>query len=80
MAAYRAGDDPACDAALLAAGEAGKAEPAVAGTAAFYRAMSLHRRGRIDEARKLATEAAATMKPCRPTTRTRWPAAPVTTT
>ncbi len=63
MAAYRAGDDPACDAALLAAAEAGKGIPAVAGTAAFYRAMSLHRRGRIDEARKLAAEAAATMKP-----------------
>ena len=63
MAAYRAGDDPACDAALLAAGEASKDIPAVTITSAFYRAMSLHRRGRTDEARKLATEAAATMKP-----------------
>ena len=63
MAAYRSGDDPACDAALLSAGEAGEDIPAVAGTSAFYRAMSLHRRGRVDEARTLATEAAATMKP-----------------
>ena len=53
----------ACDAALLAAGEAGKGIPGVTGTSAFYRAMSLYRRGRIDEARKLATEAAAKMKP-----------------
>jgi hypothetical protein len=63
MAAYRGGDDPACDEALLAAGEAGKGIPLVTGTSAFYRAMSLHRRGRTDEARKLATEATATMKP-----------------
>ena len=63
MAAYRGGDDPACDAALSVAGEAGTGIPAVAGTSAFYRSMRLHRRGRIDEARKLATEAAAAMKP-----------------
>ena len=35
----------------------------VTGTAAFYRAMSLFRQGKNDEARKLATEAAAKMKP-----------------
>ena len=35
----------------------------ISGAAAFYRAMSLHRRGLVDEARKLATGAAATMKP-----------------
>ena len=46
MSAYRAGDDPACDAALLATGEAGKGIPEVTITSAFYRAMSLHRRGR----------------------------------
>jgi len=63
MAEYRGGDDPACEEALLAAEEAGKDIPQVTGTSAFYRAMSLHRRGRLDEARTLATEAAAKMKP-----------------
>ncbi len=63
MAAYRGDDDPACDEALLAAAEAGKGIPLVTGTSAFYRAMSLHRRGKVEEARKLATEAAAKMKP-----------------
>jgi tetratricopeptide (TPR) repeat protein len=62
MAAYRAGDDSACDEPLLAA-EDGKNNRHVRGTSAFYRAMSLHRRGKLDEARKLATEAAATMRP-----------------
>ena len=33
------------------------------GTAAFYRAMSLFRQGKKDEARRLATEAAGKMKP-----------------
>jgi hypothetical protein len=37
--------------------------PPVAGTSTFYRAMSLFRHGKENEARKLATEAAATMKP-----------------
>ncbi len=35
----------------------------VPGTSAFYRSMSLFRQGKEDEARKLATEAAAKMKP-----------------
>jgi hypothetical protein len=62
MAAYRIGDDSACDGPLLAA-EGAKDNRHVSGTSAFYRAMSLHRRGKRDEARKLATEAAATMRP-----------------
>lgn len=63
MAAYRAGDDPACDAALRTADEAGKDIPAVTGISAFYRAMSLFRQGKKDEARMLATGAAAKMRP-----------------
>ena len=35
----------------------------LAGMSSFYRAMSLFRQGKNDEARKLATEAAAKMKP-----------------
>ena len=35
----------------------------VSSISAFYRAMSLFRQGKTDEARKLATEAAAKMKP-----------------
>jgi hypothetical protein len=38
-------------------------DPHVTGTSAFYRAMSLFRQGKKDEARQLATEAAAKMKP-----------------
>jgi ABC-type branched-subunit amino acid transport system ATPase component len=37
--------------------------PNGAGTAAFYRAMSLFRQGKADEARTLAAAAAAKMKP-----------------
>jgi hypothetical protein len=48
---------------LLAAAKAAPDNPHVTGTSAFYRAMSLFRQGKNDEARKLATEAAATMKP-----------------
>jgi hypothetical protein len=43
--------------------EAGSHDPHVAGTSAFYRAMSLFRRGQQDEAQQLATQAAAKMKP-----------------
>ena len=63
MAAYRAGDDSACDEALRGAEAAGPATSLVSDTAAFFRAMSLHRRGRVVEARQTATEAAAAMKP-----------------
>ena len=48
---------------LRPAAEAGPNNPHVTGTSAFYRAMSLFRQGKKDEARKLATEAAAQMKP-----------------
>ncbi len=63
MAAYRAGDDPACDEALRIAAEARSTLPLVADTAAFFRAMSLHRQGQGDEARRLASEAATRMTP-----------------
>jgi tetratricopeptide (TPR) repeat protein len=66
MAEYRSGNYAAADKALLAAAQAVTNPDYVAwvkGTAAFYRAMSLFRQGKKDEARKVATEAAATMKP-----------------
>jgi WD40 repeat protein/tetratricopeptide (TPR) repeat protein/tRNA A-37 threonylcarbamoyl transferase component Bud32 len=63
MAEYRSGNDKAAEEALLAAAKAGPNNRHVTGTAAFYRAMSLFRQGKADEARKLATEAAARMKP-----------------
>jgi serine/threonine protein kinase/tetratricopeptide (TPR) repeat protein len=62
MAEYRSGNDVAAQKALLAAQEAGG--PAwLPGTTSFYRAMSLFRQGKRGEARKLAAEAAAGMKP-----------------
>ncbi len=63
MAEYRCGDDTAAAQALLAAAKAGSNNPSVTGIAAFYRAMSLFRQGKKDEARKLAIETAAQMKP-----------------
>ena len=68
MAEYRNGHFAAADAALLAAAKGAKAtpdkdNPQVPGTSAFYRAMSLFRQGKEDEARQLATEAAVKMKP-----------------
>jgi hypothetical protein len=63
MAEYRSGHFTEADAALVAAADGAKNNPPVAGTAAFYRAMSLFRQGKETEARKLATAAAATMKP-----------------
>lgn len=61
MAEYRSGHFAAADEALLATAKAGK-DTVVAGIAAFYRAMSLFRQGKKDEARELAT-AAARVKP-----------------
>jgi hypothetical protein len=58
MAEYRSGHFAEADAALIAAKQLG-----LTGTGAFYRAMSLFRQGKVNEARKLATEAAAKMKP-----------------
>jgi hypothetical protein len=62
MAEYRNGHFAAADEALAAAAKAGK-DPSVAGIAAFYRAMSLFQQGKKDEARKLAADTAAKMKP-----------------
>ncbi|MGO9914850.1 MAG: hypothetical protein ACLQIB_09075, partial [Isosphaeraceae bacterium] len=63
MAEYRSGHFVEADAALLAAATGGKDNPRAVGTSAFYRAMGLFRQGKTDLARKLATEAAAKMKP-----------------
>ena len=63
MAEYRSGNYAAADEALLAAAEAGPNNAFVTGISAFYRAMSLFRQGKPDEARKLAIAAAAKMKP-----------------
>ena len=63
MAEYRSGNDAAAEEALLAAGKAGKDNPHVTGISAFYRAMGLFRQGKPDEARDLASAAAAKMKP-----------------
>ncbi len=62
MAEFRNGHFVAADDALLAAMKAGKNSNA-AGIADFYRAMSLFQQGKKDEARDLATRAAAKMKP-----------------
>jgi tetratricopeptide (TPR) repeat protein len=62
MAEYRSGNDAAAEEALLAA-EKYESPAWLPGMAAFYRAMSLFRRGKPDEARKLAAEAAARMEP-----------------
>jgi hypothetical protein len=63
MAEYRCGHYAAADAALLAASRLGEQNYYVSGTTAFYRAMSLFRQGKDAEARKLASEAVAKMKP-----------------
>ncbi len=63
MAEYRCGNESATAQALLAAAEAGKDNLYLTELAAFYRAMSLFRQGKADEARKLAIAAAADMKP-----------------
>jgi hypothetical protein len=63
MAEYRSGHFAEADAALIAAARAAPKNPHVVVTAAFYRALSLFQQGKKDEARKLATEAAAKMKP-----------------
>jgi hypothetical protein len=63
MAEYRSGNCDAAEKALLAAEEAGPNNPSVTGTSAFYRAMSLFRQGKDDEARKLAIATALNMQP-----------------
>jgi tetratricopeptide (TPR) repeat protein len=63
MAEYRSGDFAQADAALISLATGAQNNSELTGTAAFYRAMSLFRQGKQDDARQLATEAAATMKP-----------------
>jgi serine/threonine-protein kinase len=63
MAEYRSRHYAAADAALLAASRLGTNNYYVSVTTAFYRAMTLFRQGKQAEARKLATEAVAKMKP-----------------
>ncbi len=62
MAEHRSTNDAAAQEALLAAVNADPSNPRVTGIAAFYRAMSLFRQGKHDEARKLALAAPAKMK------------------
>jgi WD40 repeat protein len=59
---YRSGHDAAAAEALRSA-TAGPTNHFVAGTAGFFRAMSVYRLGKPDEARKVAIEAVAEMKP-----------------
>ncbi len=63
MAEYRSGNDAAADEALLAAADLDPNDPLLTGTSAFYRAMSLFRQGKSDDARKLAIEFATRMNP-----------------
>ena len=63
MAEDRSSNYAAADQALLAAEKAGPNDPAVTAKTPFYRAMSLFRQGKHNEARKLAIAAAAKMKP-----------------
>jgi tetratricopeptide (TPR) repeat protein len=63
MAEYRSGNYAAAEKTLAWAQQAAPRNPHVPGTSAFYRAMSLFRQGKNDEARKLAVAAAANMKP-----------------
>jgi tetratricopeptide (TPR) repeat protein len=63
MAEYRSGHFAEADAALSAAMEAGKHIGVIPATSGFYRALSLFRQGKQDQARQLATQAAAKMKP-----------------
>ncbi len=63
MAEYRSSHFRAADAAMIAAANGGKDNPHLAGTSAFYRAMSLFRQGKEKEARELALETASTIKP-----------------
>jgi hypothetical protein len=63
MAEYRSGHFPAADGALITATRLGGDNYVVSVTSAFYRAMSLFRQGNEMEARKVATDAVARMKP-----------------
>jgi hypothetical protein len=63
MAEYRSGRFAEADAHLCAVVNGFNTSPSMVFAAAFYRAMSLFRQGKEHEARRLATEAAAKMKP-----------------
>jgi tetratricopeptide (TPR) repeat protein len=63
MAEYRSGHYAGANEALVAAAKVGLDNRWGTGIAAFYRAMSLFRQGKSDEARKLALAAAAKMRP-----------------
>jgi hypothetical protein len=63
VAEYRVGHFVAADAALAAAIDLAKDVPRAAVPSAFYRAMSLFRQGKHDQARVLAVATAARMKP-----------------
>jgi hypothetical protein len=63
MAEYRSDHFAEAEAALLGAAKSGEQYRHVPGTSAFFRAMSLFRKGKEEEARKLASATAATMKP-----------------
>jgi hypothetical protein len=63
MTEYRSGNFAEADGALIAAGNRAGTNSLMATTLGFYRAMSLFRQGKETEARKLATEAVARMKP-----------------
>jgi hypothetical protein len=67
MAEYRSGRFAEADADLIAAGKIRfppvVGDKVIGDTAAFYRAMNLFRQGEKNEARKLATDTAARMKP-----------------
>ncbi|HET6325267.1 MAG TPA: serine/threonine-protein kinase [Planctomycetaceae bacterium] len=63
MAEFRSGHWVEADGALVAAIKGQTRDPRIGLTSAFYRAMTLFRQGKPEEARKLATEALAKMKP-----------------
>jgi WD40 repeat protein/tetratricopeptide (TPR) repeat protein len=63
MAEFRIGNDAAAEKALLAAEAASPNTTLVTGPSRFYRAMILFRQGKTTEARALARDAAATMRP-----------------
>jgi hypothetical protein len=63
MAEYRCGHFAEADATLGAVIQDDKNYPTLIRTSAFYRAMSLYRQGKENEAIQLASEAASKMKP-----------------
>jgi hypothetical protein len=63
MAEYRSGHWAESDATLLAASSSLKNIPWAASTSALYRAMSMFRQGKKEEARQLAVKAITRMRP-----------------